>query len=211
MKKSLLFSLILFVFCAENAFSQGLDSLKKRWHVDVFYGGPNLVSRVVEASHNTTGDAPKTSVSGIGPIGIRADYMLGRIISLGLEIHRASSVYKRIITAESGGTKYYFRDQLSIDRTRIYPRIAAHFGRDRLDVYAQVGLGIALWTARYKVTENQNEFFNSIGGITLRGGTTVVAFRSGFGMRYMITQNLGFNADLGLGGPFYTLGVSGRF
>jgi hypothetical protein len=194
-----------------TARAQGSDSLKSKFFVDVFYGGPNLVTRVVDIL-NPVGGNESQSISSFGPIGVRADYMLGEIISLGLEVHRSSSFIRRTITEEAGGTsQIVFQDRIAINRTRVYPRLAAHFGKGKLDVYAQVGMGLAFWSSNYKLERKTSDAYDYVPPLKLKGGTLLAAFRSSLGFRYMFSRHIGFHGDLGLGGPFYTLGLSGRF
>lgn len=191
--------------------AQDTDSLKSRTFVDVFYGGPNLASRVVDIVTPVGGNESR-SISSFGPIGIRADYMLGEVLSLGLEVHRSSSFIRRTITEEADGVSQVgYQDRIAINRTRVYPRLAAHFGKGKLDVYAQIDLGLAFWSASYKLERKINSNYDYVPPLKLKGGTLVAAYRSSIGFRYLLSKHLGFHGDLGLGGPFFTFGLCGRF
>ena len=209
MKYAISITLFTFLTVLTQAYSQTPDTLKVRLYADVFYGGPNLVSRLVDAVNPISGN-DKLSVSGFGPMGLRADYMLGKVISLGLEVHHASSTVRRSIYQNATSSQIVFQDRLNINRTRIYPRLAAHFGRERLDVYAMVSLGVAFWNADYKIEQRLSSDYDDLPALRLKPGSLIAAFRSSLGFRYMLFRNVGINGDLGLGGPFYTIGLSAR-
>ncbi len=209
MKKSLLLVSVL-IISALPAFSQ--DEPSKKIIVDVFYGGPNLISSIVTADVNTSGYSSSTKVRGFGPIGARVDYLVSKNLSLGLEVHHATSAIEREVTTTSNGTTEVFKDKLSVNRTRIYPRLAAHFGKGNLDAYWFLATGFALWNSDYSVETNSNASqFTGISILDLNRNSTEFAFRTGLGVRYFFTETFGFHADLGIGGPFFTFGLSSRF
>lgn len=123
-----------------SAHSQGLK--KGDVLIDVFYGGPNLISNWLNADVNVSGWRSNTDFKGLGPFGGRAEYMISERASLGIEVHHASSVYTRTIEVDNGNNSVSrFRDEFKINRTRVYPRFAYHFGKDKLDVFWQMSLG----------------------------------------------------------------------
>lgn len=208
MKKSFLLSASLIIL-GLPALAQ--DNPSKKLIVDVFYGGPNLISSIVSSDVNTPGFNSKTDVRGFGPIGGRVDYMVSNHLSLGLEVHHATSSYEREVTSTSGSTTDVFRDELKINRTRIYPRLAAHFGKGNLDAYWFLATGFASWSSEYVVKTNANNSqFTSLNALDIERGSLVFAFRTGLGARYFFTENFGFHADLGIGGPLFTFGLSAR-
>ena len=183
------------------------DKSENRVCIDVFYGGPNFISRVIDvASLNNASN----SLSGFGPVGIRADFFVAKRLSLGLEVHHARSGYKRSLRETMGSQTYFFRDELVIDRTRIYPRLAIHFGSDPVDAFWYVAAGYARWATEYRQLENTGNYFSGVQPVRINRSSTL-AIRTGFGVRYFFNDNFGINGDVGIGGPLVTGGFSFRF
>lgn len=198
---------LLFTFSLVASLAAQDDKPRKGLRADLFYGGPNLISRIIEAVDI---NKATTSLTNFGPIGVRAEYFFSETFSVGAEIHQAASGYTREITRNDGFQTYVFRDELRINRTRVYPRVAVHFGKENFDAFWYGGVGFANWSTRYEVLENTNGYFSGINPITINRSSGV-AFRTGIGLRYFFSDKIGLNADFGIGGPLVTAGLSGRF
>ncbi len=197
MKKTFL---ILVALCA-NFFASAQAVTKGDIIVDGYIGGPQLISRI-----SSSVDGYELKSRGFGPFGGRVEYMVTETSSIGVESNYASTK----LTATYDDNIDSYKQTTSINRFRIFPRYAIHFGSNKVDVFYHVGLGIALWSVNSEINDpsstvaEDQKFTSSSSG-------PVIAFRTGIGARYFFTKNLGINADFGLGGALFTLGLSGKF
>ena len=194
--------MILWTLALVTNLAAAQELKKGAFQLDVFYGGPNLVTRLLDSDLTLSGSS--TKVSGFGPIGIRGEYMISDMVSFGLEVHHATS---KVRYTWNGSNPY--EDQWTINRTRIYPRFAVHFGKDNLDIFWHLGVGYALWNSKYEVIRNSDPD-NNFRSAEFKAPNGF-AVRTGIGARYYFTQSFGVNMDVGLGGPLVTFGVSGKF
>lgn len=185
--------------------------------IDPYYGFPNFGKSF--ASNFESSNSSDFKVKGLGPLGLRAEYMVADRMGVGVDViynsydlqyknTQTDSVYDGNTdtwTANSTTTNNEYKMQ----RLRVQLRFNYHFevSNPMLDAYFGVGAGS---NNRYrKAYENGVEVNDEtdLGNFTL----LPVSFRICTGMRYYFSQNIGINAELGLGGPFISAGISARF
>jgi hypothetical protein len=190
-----------FVMMAQSESSE--KSVKKdNVIIDVYVGGPQLLSRLSSTRDGSFGSTFTLTSKGFGPFGGRVEYMFTPKSSIGFEVNHATSTLTS--SGDDGYDKY--SEELKISRTRFFPRYALHFGKNKLDAYFHVGLGVAIWSIDLKVID-PSQTVTSTTQISRASGPAL-AFRTGVGLRYFFTDNFGLNADFGLGGALFTGGVT---
>lgn len=176
--------------------------------IDFYYGFPNLWSsaleRVVEQQFTPAG----LDFSSVGPLGGRLEVMVTNRIGLGVDVLFAESGLDFTTTGpdptgEGGGTAEYSYS-VSVKRPRVLGRLNVHLLNNRfLDPYFVVGLGYSGTKANVQTNDpifNEQDFNLPI--------NIPVAARLGFGMRLMVFKFLGVGAEVGIGGPLVTGGVT---
>ena len=179
--------------------------------VDTYYGFPNFG----KAFLNLLIDSPANNIKGIGPWGVRLEYMLGEEFGITLNaIHNSFTSTDRITYDEFGDndeivyTTYYH--SLKMDRLRVQLGMNYHFGFDNplLDTYIGIAAGTNHRRMRYDF-DNDPAF----DGMPLEdnGVLIPVSMRLSAGGRYFFSDNIGVNFEIGLGGPLLSAGFSLRF
>jgi opacity protein-like surface antigen len=111
---------------------------------------------------------------------------------------------------------------VKIARTSLAARLLFHYGKnDRFDMYSGLRGGVGLWSGAVTASiddEVLTELLNSVDGVSIpnfiekrltKGSTARAGFAFPqvqvipFGMRYYITENIGLNAEVALGAPYY--------
>ncbi len=178
--------------------------------IDPYYGFPNLGKSLADqASEGLTG----TKVTGYGPAGIRIEYMLGDQFGLGVDAIFNGFGVEGTATDTTGidgmGNPITTTRsaRATMNRYRIQARFNYHFdvSSPDLDVYMGIGAGTNLRV--YKYYEDDVEQDDQ----TLSGSLIPFSMRFAAGMRYYFTDNIGLNAEIGLGGPIASAGLSFRF
>jgi hypothetical protein len=170
--------------------------------IDAYYGFPNLWTSILqsEVNNSTTAQNAGVTVSSIGPLGGRIEYLLSSKIGFGVDFSYANTTAK--YTDQSTNYNY----QISIPRWRVVPRINIHLGHDtKLDPYFAFGVGYVNSSYSYKTNDP-----NYTGLATTRS-LVPVSVMAKFGMRYFITDHIGLGVEVGLGGPLATGGVTVKF
>lgn len=160
-----------------------VDYLSSGVFVDVFYGFPNL-------GYELMGD-PKNyvSISNIGPLGGRIEFMTDSKNSLGVEFNYSETTIEEEVTVQN--TKQ--AKITNLVRYRIMPRFCHHFRtNNKLDTYVHIGAGIAVFKNTEGINKNQ----------------TLPCVRAGVGIKYFIAKKSAVYIDFGIGGPFITTGLS---
>ena len=176
--------------------------------IDPYYGFPNFGKSLAESF--TIDDA---QVKGIGPAGIRIEYLLGDRFGIGVD-----AIYNNVsVTGTATDTTGFdgmgqpitstVEGRGVASRLRIHARFNYHFAvnSENLDVY--LGLGAGTNQRFYKYFENDVEQTD----FTSSGTLLPVSARFAAGMRYYFTENIGVNTELGIGGPIISAGLSLRF
>ena len=161
--------------------------------IDPYYGFPNWGKAFSDLIVDPGGDVKTT---GLGPLGGRVEDMLGDKFGLGVDF-----IYN---TYSYTYSTFGIVEDYQMSRTRVHLRFNIHFGdNENLDTYFGVGAGLnsrkLTWT--YGTTDL------SIGEAAL----LPVSMRFALGMRYYFHENIGFNVEIGLGGPTISLGPSIKF
>lgn len=174
---------------------------------DAYYGFPNLATGIlkgVTSPSNMVGGELK--VGSIGPLGGRAEYLLSDRFGMGLNVSYASSSLK---WSESDGADTYDY-KLSYPRLRIMGTWNIHLGdNDKLDPY--IGGGIGYVSSKLDFETNDPSFDQEEYDDALRFNMPLAWRIFEFGMRYYVTDNIGFNWNVGLGaGPLVGVGISAK-
>jgi hypothetical protein len=172
--------------------------------IDPYYGYPNFGKTFL----NSLEGVENTTVTGIGPMGLRMEYMMAPKFGLGIDfIYNSVNVSGTIDSLNSDGTVYKSYDaKIFSQRYRPQIRMNYHFvATDNLDAYFGVGVGANIRRIGTK-TDYPNYDDNAVSGSLIP-----VSMRVALGTRYYFTENIGLNLELGLGGPFISGGVSVKF
>lgn len=185
--------------------------------IDPYYGFPNFGKSF--ASNFESSNSSDFKVKGLGPLGLRAEYMVADRMGVGIDVIYNSYDLEYLNTQTDsvydGNTNSWMttttttNNEYSMQRLRVQARFNYHFdvSNPMLDAYFGVGAGT---NKRYrKAYENGVEVNDEtdLGNFTL----LPVSIRICTGFRYYFSQNFGINAELGLGGPLISAGISARF
>lgn len=182
--------------------------------IDPYYGYPNfgksLVNSITDDASNTG-----TKATGVGPCGLRAEYLIGDKIGVGFDfIYNTNRVKYTDVSTDStwDGTNSVWQvttttnsaEQL-MQRIRFQARFNYHFdiSNPNLDAYFGVGVGTNNRFRKYWLNDVLQPT-DALTNITL----LPVSVRVCTGIRYYFTPNIGLNAELGLGGPMISGGIS---
>lgn len=177
--------------------------------IDPYYGAPNLGKTLTESvsSTNTT----LGNVTGIGPAGIRVEYMIADRIGVGVDaIYNSFATEYSHDSLNSDGSLYKtYTGNVSMSRLRIHARFNYHFNITNPDVDAYFGVGAGTNMRFWKADASDSEYNTD----DLKGSGTLlpVSARICTGIRYYFTENIGLNAEIGLGGPLVSGGISFKF
>lgn len=179
--------------------------------IDLYYGFPNLYKTVLESS--VSDSASTLDVRGVGPLGLRFEYMLADKVGLGIDIaYNTTSVsYSEDVSVYNATTMSY--DVTTYDYKLSSPKIGVmvvfnyHFiDNDQLDFFGTIGAGYK--NRSLKLTSNDPDFVDDSASLT----AIPVAGRIGVGMRYFFTNNIGINLGVGFGqGGIINGGLSFKF
>ena len=172
--------------------------------VDGYYGYGSLYNAIFKAlvSNNAS-----STFKGLGPMGVRGEYMISDKVGFGLDIAYTSSSIKYSETILDMNLNFVTYDAtLKTAKLGTMVTFNYHFvNNDKFDSYFVFGLGYGNRT--FKAESDYAGYvspeYNS---------TFPVASRLGVGMRYFFTEKIGLNLGLGLGqGGLLNAGVSARF
>ncbi len=177
--------------------------------IDPYYGAPNFGKKIASAMSSDNANLKSTGSGGLGPMGLRLEYMLADKFGLGVDvIYNSATLDLTYDSLNNDGTLYRrYTGTGAMNRLRVQARFNYHFvSTDELDAYFGVGAGTntRFWTA--KSNDPDYDFNNTSTGTLLP-----VSMRLAVGMRYYFIPNLGFNAEIGLGGPVISAGLSLKF
>lgn len=156
--------------------------------ISPYYGFPNLYTSVLKSTYANSGY--NEEVGGIGPVGLRGEFMATDRIGIGVDFNYANTYIKW--SDDFSGPVYNY--EVSVPRIRAMARFNFHFGNsDVFDFYAGVGAGFSSFTAKYE-TDDPDWFYEEV------SNPIPVAFRAAVGTTYFFTDFLGASLELGLGG-----------
>ena len=190
MKKKLFKVGLALLLCSSSSITTAQSVSEKQIIIDIYSGGPNLYTAVLEALYTNSGNEEEVIFGGVPIIGGRFAYMATDKISVGAELNYTSTTID--YTQGSGTNKYTYN--VSVPRIRAMFRFELHFGQsDQFDFYWPIAAGYNSTTYNFKSTDPSYKPETATSLIPL-------AFRTGIGGRYFITENIGLNLELGLGG-----------
>jgi hypothetical protein len=173
--------------------------------IDPYYGYPNFGNAFIGSLEDGIDDV---NITGIGPCGLRAEYMLADNFGMGIDfIYNSISGSGTVDSLNTDGTVFASYDtKVFMRRYRVQLRANYHFVQTgSLDAYVGFGAGTNIRTFGFKSD------YPDFDGDNFTGALLPVSARIALGARYYFTDNIGFNTELGLGGPLLSLGVSLKF
>lgn len=202
--KKIVLSLLMLVG-SSSLFSQAVST--GNFIFDAYYGAPNFGKNFYQSIEDAAATQNFTA-SGIGPAGLRGEYMIGETFGLGFDvIYNSNNIkYNQVDSLNTTILNTYER---TMNRLRVQFRFNFHFdvANPNLDTYFGVAAGTNTRFRKYYVNgvESTNDSFT--------GSGTLIPFsmRVCTGMRYYFNQNIGLNAEIGLGGPLVSAGLSFKF
>ena len=164
--------------------------------IDVFAGGPN-VSKVFVGGAASLNEGTET-LTGILPIGLRAEYMVTDKFGIGLEVSYASG--KRVYDYSQIDTAYTITGEHN--KLRVLPTFNFHFlDNETVDLYLALGVGMKDVNYIWSSTNN-----NDIDDLEFPTGK--ISSKLALGTRIFFTDNIGANFAFGIGGPLINGGLS---
>jgi len=202
-------TLVAAAFCLAIGFSNSASAQVEEGNIiiDPYYGYPNIGQSFFDLfvdENNVDG----AEIRGIGPCGVRAEFMLADNFGLGVDfIYNSVSGSGTVDSLNTDGTLFRSYDtKLFMRRYRVHLRANYHFVQtEALDAY--VGFGAGTNIRQFGVTSDYPNFNEE----SVSGALIPVSARLAIGARYYFTDNIGFNTELGLGGPLISAGLSLKF
>jgi hypothetical protein len=206
MKKIITRGILLLALTLSAFNSNSQTVLKGNFMIDLYYGAPNIGKNLAQNFVGPGMIYDANSVRGIGPAGARIEYMLSDNFGIGVDLIYNSTLFDILYDSLNQDNTVYttYTGTVAMERLRVHLRFNYHFElTDKLDVYT--GLGAGTNTRMWSVKSDQPGFtFKRTTPVTL----LPVSMRAAFGMRYYFAPNIGVNAEIGLGGPFVSAGLS---
>jgi hypothetical protein len=196
---------LLFVFAmvAGTTFSASAQVQQGTILVDAYYGMPNLYKSAFQ-SLVSAADATNVQSGGIGPLGVRAEWLAAEKFGVGIDVCY-SDAYVTEDAMGSDGMMYSY--ELRSPKIGIMATMNYHFvSTETVDFYFIAGGG---WKNRTltSTTDDPNYTTDSIDMSLLN-----IAARVGVGARIFFTENIGINLGVGFGqGSIFNGGVSMKF
>ena len=182
--------------------------------IDLYYGFPNLYTSALRTAYANSGSEENIKVGGIGPLGLRVEYMLADKVGLGADFgfNNSSVTYDYESSVWNPATSTYdpitYTDEIKTTKIGFMVVFNYHFiDNDNLDFFGTVGAGYKNRSFNFSST---NPSFDDSGS----GTATLIpiAARVGLGMRYFFTDNIGINLGVGFGqGGIANGGLSVKF
>lgn len=187
-------------------YSQAIQ--KKNVIIDFYYGFPNLGKEILKNMDQTNQNIQTSAFKGIGPTGVRLEYMIAENFGLGFDfIYSSITTDFSVDSLNNDNTVYRtYNVHGYMNRFRFHVRANYHFVQDdSFDAYVGFGAGTNMRTIGFDTDYPNYE----------RTKVTSALFpfsaRIAIGSRYYFTNNFGLNLELGLGGPVLSAGVSLKF
>jgi len=161
--------------------------------ISAYYGGPNLNATILEAAYSNIGE--NSPAASIGPVGGTFSYMVTDGVGVGLDVNYTDiSITWNDNTVDSSGTSVNYDYKVGMSTIRIMPRFDFHFGTtEKFAPYVGVAAG---WRSRTYYTETDDPNFEDSNA----EGFNPIAFRIAAGGSIFLSNNIGINLELGLGG-----------
>lgn len=214
MKRILIF--VGFYFQTVLAFTQ-IGSVEKPYRIQLYAGGPSMLKMAFNYS-NKFQDA--VTFKGVPGIGGEFAYKFTDWFSLGLDLNYRygqvdfdisdSTLFEEIDdkwNIDLGSYDPFGHYTLKIPRFRgtVIANFHALPAESKSDLYFSLGFGFNKVRARLYL-DDQKIDFRKLGNISLP-----LAYRTSVGYAYHFADNVGVFAEIGLGGPLVSAGVTARF
>jgi outer membrane protein W len=221
MRKTIIITVAALALFTGNGFAQARDTEKDKAALkesngkvlkegkvlfNVYYGAPFWWGTFAKNINSTSGGTVITGVGvkNLNHLGAKVEYMVTDKVSLGID-YTYAQVALNYYDSPNGTTLIAYNDLIVKQRALLSCGI--HFGEsDKFDPYLALGLGYKALT--YK-TNNPNP--NDLKLLIETYASIPIAYRTAFGFRYFFTDNIGINAEVGIGGPIGQIGVCAKF
>jgi opacity protein-like surface antigen len=173
--------------------------------IDLYYGYPNVGKKTADLFNVEDSDL---RIGGVGPAGIRVEYMLASNFGLGVDfIYNSTTLNFQEDSLDINSNVVATYDvKASIQRVRVMLRANYHFVQtDAMDAYVGFGAGT---NNRFQSIKTD---FPNYDGLSSAVTLLPVSARICLGTRFYFTENIGANVELGLGGPLISAGLSLKF
>lgn len=210
--------LLVFAMFAGTTFSATAQVQQGSILVDAYYGFTNVPGALYNSNWDYEAQwwgATEATTSGLGPIGIRAEYLVTDKLGLGIDFALNTN------SASFVGTDYVDGEAISFDTEGASTKWGAMitlnyhaFTNEVIDFYIMGGAGYKNRTSTL-ITNNpyytNDEFDDQAVGLTPETAIPLAA-RLGVGVRIFFTENIGANVGLGFGqGGILNAGLSFAF
>ncbi|MES2589729.1 MAG: outer membrane beta-barrel protein [Bacteroidota bacterium] len=189
---------ILFLL-STNIFSQAVE--KGNFVIEPYVGFPN-VSKIVLKNIKRIHDSELKST---GPFGIKVDYFFKDKISFGINcIYNSYNIKGQIDSLNTNNVvdSTYFIT-VDMQRFRFQANAKYHFFvGEKLDTY--VGFGFGMNSRKYTFDSS----FPNLNEKSIFATVLPVSARFDLGFRYFLSKNVGFNFEMGIGGPIMIAGLT---
>jgi hypothetical protein len=186
---------------------------KRNVKVEAFYGFPNLLTAAIKNTYELTNQKKEQlSITGAGPIGLRAEYFITDHLAFGAEISYATTSIQwqergTLKLNDSLSVPYNYSFKLTAPRIRMLGKFNFHFGTtEHFDWYA--GLGIGYNSTRIHLVTDA-PYIRDYDILSLY--FLPLSARLDFGANYYFTKNLGVGFEVGLGGPLAAVALTAKF
>lgn len=201
MKTKIMFLVLVFSLSGfQNVSSQIVE--EGNVVIDVYYGWPNLYTTTLKSLYAENAVDNSVDIGSVGPLGVRFEFMMSDKVGVGLDGGYVNTWLEYDEKDISSDTIYNYK--VSVPKVHALFKINFHFSQsDKLDAFA--GFGVGYRNRQFKLeTNDPNESFDFESIIP-------VGLRVNLGFRYYLTDNIGLGAEMGLGGPLLSFGVSAKF
>lgn len=206
--KQLHFKAILLFLMSLNLSTSYTQNVRKgAVIINPYLGGPNfgfIIGKAVEDeinSHTTSGHF--STDSGIGPNGIRGEFLISERLSIGFDyIYNEINGSGYVDTTINSTVEIKYNINVQSIRHRFLLKANYHFITTG-DFNFYGGLGLGLNYRKINIETNIPKFETN----NVRGAIWPISGRMALGLTYYSIQPLGINFELGLGGPLVSAGV----
>jgi hypothetical protein len=209
MKKSFLlataFALVFAVFPKQASAQKFQGQIVP--HVGVGYSLTGILLGVISDGLNATGAVSSTKtpvLMGGGDVGLSDRFSIGLLytyqgVTMKYNTYEVTDTAGNFVTVTGD-----FKDRLTRQSIGIRPLF--HFGdNDDFDLYVGARFSYVFWNySSDRVDVNVDELFKLLG--------SPVKPQAIFGMRYFVTENIGFGTEFAIGPTYFmSVGIAGRF
>ncbi len=198
----LLFALLLYIgvnpLCAQDS----LKIEKNSWVVVLNYGGPNVSALLLKDFEPNY--VYSSTISGIGPLEARAEYLIGERFSIGLSLSYADA--KLQLTGGVDKDSTLFNYTVATPRFRIMSR-ATFYSFKSKSIISYSAFSAGYTHARLiNQSSDPNYEYHYEGLINYYG--LALGLRFSWGLMFFPVQPVGFNLEFGIGsGAFINAGL----